>query len=75
MGRGTGVRLTLPSGAKVAVSPRYRYALLIDAGPGSWVEKRSDSLRVVEVRRNNLASVKVYLAAHIYDVVARKRLT
>ncbi len=61
------ITLTFPSGASVKTTPRYRFVLAIDAGPGSWVERRSDSKSVLEKRRDRMGAA-LYTASHIFDL-------
>lgn len=69
MSRGQGVTLTLPSGHSVSVSTRYRYAWVVDANAGSWVERRSDSLKVI---RNGLRQLSpaLWTQSHVYDTTS-----
>jgi hypothetical protein len=43
-------RLTVPSGAVRYVSAAYRYAVVVDAGDGTWLELRTNSLAAAESR-------------------------
>lgn len=72
MGKGTGITLTVPSGATLDVSPAYRYVLVIDAQAGSWVEARAKTPAPIKSRARSLAGVALR-QGYVFDTETGER--